>query len=515
MPRDIISISPVGNIDRRNLVTLGKSEDVLSRENLAVIGINKDERRVRKMAGSDRYNTTSVGSLPVTSIFRYYSGASLRKNFFYAGGYLYFIDESGTATQILGFFSLNAYPTFLQFKVSGSNIAYFMEGVSTGMYSYDGNIGNSWTKETAVTLNFVDAVGFLDRMFAFEEDSEDLYFSKNLEPTNFTDSTDAGVITIGAKRGSKLQRIMVGDDSNLYIFKTDSVWVLLGKTPSEFTVQELNPSMGLAARRSLQKVNQGFVGLMSDYEIHSMTGTQFKLLTYNVALSGDLTKNLIPIINMDKMDSICSTYHNFLYRMSFTENGETVNDMEYCFNTINETEFFTRGNKVGAYLVYDRVPDKKELVTGRSDEGRLMKQYHGLNWDNQATSPTMSIKTKTKFMGLGKPRNFRVRKAWLNSGVLGARPVPIRTYVDARNATSDSTQEDMQVYGESKGNITLLKIASQDAITSRQIPYHNNGKGQNVAFEISESIPDFDFEIVSFDAEIIGRSLKRNAKVGI
>ena len=255
MPRDSIVVRPVGNIDRRNLVTQGKSSDVISRENLHVIGIKEDERMLRKLSGSNRYNTTSVGAFPVTSMFRYYSTNDVRKNFFYSGGYLYFIDEAGNTTSVLGFFSPIAYPTFVEFKVSGSIIGYFMEGVSTGMYSHDGNIGNVWQQETAVTLNFVDAVAWLDRMWGFEEDSEDLYYSVNLVPTNFTDSTDAGVATVGAKRGSKIQRILVGDDDNLYIFKTDSVWIVEGKTPSEFRIRELNPSMGFAARHSLCKVN--------------------------------------------------------------------------------------------------------------------------------------------------------------------------------------------------------------------------------------------------------------------
>jgi hypothetical protein len=141
--------------------------------------------------------------------------------------------------------------------------------------------------------------------------------------------------------------------------------------------------------------------------------------------------------------------------------------------------------------------------------------YHGRNWDNQATGATMSVKTKTKFNSANGGKNFRVRKVWLNSGVLGARPIPIRTYLDARNATSDSTSEEMTVYGEYKNPITLIKISAQDALTSRQIPRHANSKGQSVAFEIAETIPDWNFEMASFEAEIIGKEAKRNEKVGV
>ena len=514
MPRQTIKIAPIGNIDRRHLVNLGNNIDVLSRENLSVIGFKSEERHIKKCSGSDRYNLESVGNYQVVSPFRYY-GLNSRKNYFFSGGRVYFIDENGNTSEVLSLFNVNAYPTFVEMQVSSAYMLYFMEGISTGMYSHDGNISNVFQQETAVTLNLVDAVAWIDRMVGFEENSEDLYLSKNLEPTNFTDSTDAVVITIGAKRGSKLQKVIVGADDNLYIFKTDSTWVLEGKTPSEFRVREINPNLGLAARRSLKIVNEGMIGLMSDYEVYSFDGQNFKLLTYKVALSGDFTADLNPIINRDRMEQVASIYHNFLYRMSFVEDGQTQNDMEYVFNTINETEFFTRGNKVASYLRYDRVPDKGELVTGRSDIGRLMKQYHGLNYDNQASDATMSIKTKTKFNSANGGKNFRVRKVWLNSGVLGARPIPIRTYLDARNATSDSTSEDMTVYGEYKAPITLMKISSQDALTSRQIPRHANAKGQSVAFELNETIPDFNMEFSSFECEIIGKEAKRNHRVGV
>jgi len=145
----------------------------------------------------------------------------------------------------------------------------------------------------------------------------------------------------------------------------------------------------------------------------------------------------------------------------------------------------------------------------------MMHMYRGLNCDNQTSSPSMSVKIKTKFMGLGRAKNFRVRKAWVNSGILGARPLPVRTYMDARNATSDSTIEEAVVYGEYKNPITAIHISSQDALTSRQTPRHNNAKGQNVSFEVSETVKDCDTAISSFEAEIIEKPLKRSHHVGV
>ena len=268
----------------------------------------------------------------------------------------------------------------------------------------------------------------------------------------------------------------------------------------------------------MKKVEGVLVGLWSDFEVWGFGGGQesMECLSYNIALSGDQTKDIRALINKDRMAQVCATYHNFLYRLSFTESGETQNNLEWCYNTVNKTDFLTRGNKIASYLNYGGPPDKNELLTGRSDAGIIMYQYDkNLDYDNDASGATMSIKTKTKFVGLDSARNFRVRRMWLNSGVLGGGQIGIKTYIDARNAPSDSTSEQMDIFGESKSPITLMKIASQDAITSRQIPRHNNAKCQNIAFEIDENISNRDFQFSSFEIEVVQKNLKRSRHVAV
>lgn len=516
--RQIVKLSPTGKINRRDLVTDIEDTQVLSRENLAVIG--SKNLKVKKLPGSDRFNSTNAGNGPIVWAHRYYNTTPVARTFFFAQGILYYIDENGNVTTLLSIFSPNAYPCSANMRVTSNDILFFSEGVNTGMYSYDGNNGNNFQKEIAVTLNFVGMISWLDRLWGFEENSEILYFSKNLVPTNFTDSTDAGQITIGAKRGSKIQAIALLNET-LYIFKNDSIWEISGKTPSEFVVSEISTNLGLAARRSLVKVESALVGFMSDYELHEFNGTQqTKLLSYDVALSGDLTKDLNPIVNFTstaRLDQICAIYHNFLYRMSFvehTDSSSTQNKMEYCFSTINQVDFFTRGNNVSCYLAYNRPPDPKTLITGRSDAGYLMKQYNGLNWDNQATSPVMSILTQTKFYGLDEPRNIRVRRYWANFGVLGAANLPIRMFIDTRNATSDSTQDELITSGE-YNSLAGIRINKQTAITSRQIPRHNNSKCLNFSFKIEETLNNRDTQFSSLYAEIITKNVKRNQRVGV
>src|SRR3990167_2325819 len=104
----IIKISPVGKINRRLLVTNIKDDQVLSRENLQVQGTGED-LTIKKVAGSSRYNITSVGSSGITWADRYYS-VNNRKNFFFSNGVLYSIDEAGSTVELLSIFDPNAIP---------------------------------------------------------------------------------------------------------------------------------------------------------------------------------------------------------------------------------------------------------------------------------------------------------------------------------------------------------------------------------------------------------------------
>src|SRR3990167_4520678 len=513
--RQLLTINPTGLMNRRDLVTRIGDDQVLTRENFRVIGL-KDKRN-KKIPGSDRYNTTSVGSDPVVWMFRYYTKLLKRKNFFFSGGGLYHIDDSGNTTLIIGTFNPEAYPCAVEVRVSDNDTLLFSEGVDTGMYSHDGNDAQNFAKENAVTLNFVGMISHLDRVFAFEEDSEELHYSKNLEFTNYTDSTDAGTIIIGAKRGSKIQQIIVHNET-IYIFKTDSIWVLEGDSPSNFVVREVHPYMGLAARRSLVSTGTVLIGYMSDYEVYSFGGTvdSMKLLSYNIALGGDLTKDLVPIVNRDRVDQINAEYHNGLYRMAFTLSGETQNKWEYCFDTTNSTDFFTKDNNVSSYLKYIRYPDKNELVTGRSDVGRLMHQNRGINFDNQDTALAMHFKIQTKFVGLGEePRNFRVKKVWIEFGALGTLPMPVKYYLDTRHAASDVRSDSFTTKGEQKSVTSFIKVNAQSAFTSRQVLKWGGAKGQNISLAIDEQIRDVDLEFSTMRAEVITKNLKRSEKVGV
>ncbi len=469
--KTILSIKPWGLINRRDKADQGDMMQVLMRENFLVIGTG-EEKYIKKCPGTDRLSVNDVGGSYVSG-YRYYSKGGFRKTFSFNAGTLYFIDDSGNETALLSTFLPIAIPCFEEMRVSGNDNLYFSEGNNTGMYSYDGNAANQFNKESAVTLNFVRMISFLDRMWGFEEDSDIVYGSVNLNPVNYTDATDAFAISIGAKRGSKLQNFFILNET-LYFIK-------------------------------------------NDFEFYSFQGTlsSTQLQSYQISIGGDFSKDLVSIINKDRMDQVRAVFHNHTYRCSFVENGQTQNNLEWCLDLTNQTDYITRDNNVSCYIPWDRIPDQQQLITGRSDVGRLMFQYRGLNYDNQATSPTMPLNLLTKFVGLKQPRNMRIKKAWLNAVVLGAYPIQINYYMDTRLARSSSQGQYFKIQGETKGLTKQLRINNQRSVTSRAVLSHDGANGQNIAFEINQSISNTDFGFSSIDCQVVTHQLKRNEKVSI
>ena len=472
-------------------------------------------RRNRKLAGANRFSDTDTGDYYISGI-RYYTGSNTRKTFAFNNGYIYHIDDNGVEAQVDIPFSPVAVPCWEMMKVSGNNLLFFSEGVNTGMYSYDGNIGNNFNKESTVTLNLVDMVSWLDRMWGFEENSETLHGSANLEPTDFDDASDSIEIVIGAKRGAKLMKAVIIQGS-LYLFKQDSIWVVLGRSPNEFEVREVVGNLGTCARRSVVKTDNGVIFLGSDFEFYFFGGTldSLKMLSYKMAVAGDMTKNLLPVINRDSAHLSVAAFHNKIYRCSIIGNGATMNNLEYCFSTINECDWLTQDFNISCYIVWDRTPDKGELLVGRRDIGLLMLMNQGYNVDNGASSPTMPFKLQTKFVGTDV-RNVRFKRAFLNFGILdGAEPIRAYYYVDCRTARSGSGNDEWATRGEFV--VGIGNSSSQRAIQSRVNLDYGKSRGHNISFEIDESKRDTDLELASITVEAVVRpySVKRSEKVNV
>lgn len=510
MPRQFVKERPTGLINRRDLPQDLEPGQVQLRENFIVLGVG-DNKRNRKHPGAKRFTTSTTG-VSYTSGFVYYMKQNVRKILGFNNGKIYFVGENGSEDEDIPIFAVDAIPTWVNMRVSGNDVVYFSAGDGSGFYAYDGNIANEFQLQPAVTLNIVDMVEFLDRLFVIEEDSEVSSFSKNLDFTNFTDSSDAGEITVEATGGSKIvKQAVLGEQ--LFYLKTDRICRLDGRTPSTFSVRRVIPWLGCAARGSVQVTPIGIIFLGSDYEFYLFDGANLKMLSYGVAIGGDKTKNLSGLINRNKTRQIVSTYYDRIYRCSFTENGKSTNNLEWCYNLANETDFLTRDFNISCYIPIDRQPDEPMLLTGRTDLGRLMRMYQGLNLDDGSASPQMSCKLVTRAIGSDQPYDARFKRVYLNTEVLGAEPMPIYYALDNRTRVSDWASDQWPIKGEQTG-VGSFNMLIQSSITSRMNLKYGKSKGRTITFIIDRNSRDIDFGFSKLSIEaIVKRSPKKSQAV--
>jgi len=519
----VFDIDTTGVVNRIDAVDALQKGEVLSRENLRVIGINA-EKRNKKFPGSDRYNSTEVSGGIFLSGYRYYN-VNFAVTFLYwwnkgSEGRLYHIDNLGNLT-LKETLPVTGYPQpcWAQIKVSGNNLLLFSDGFND-IWSYDGNLDYAWiNRDSGVSPVWMEI--HLDRVFAFEENSDVLLFAINStgggNPTDFDNSTDAGEITVEPSRGSRLQWGIL-DNETLYLWKNDKICVLEGRTPSEFSIRVPHPDKGTPARHSVIKGESTTFFLADDIEFYSFGGSKgsTQLISYKMAVGGDLSKDLVPIINENRMDEIVACYHDHLYRCSFVESGEVINKLEYFFDTTNKTDGLTRGNNVSCYLIYDKVPpNNKQLLTGRTDAGYMMYQHRGLNWDNNASSPTMSVKIQSAFVKLDQTIMTRVVRVFGNFQVLGAEDLRIRHFIDARNATSDSVEIPIPIQGETKNITNFIRVNAQASVTTRQVMPWARAKALSHSLKIDMDRNNIDLSFSKFQMEIVKKNRKMRKAVGI
>ena len=508
--RQIITERPTGRINRRDLPQDLAPGEVQARENFIVIGVGENKRN-RKHPGATRFTDNDTGN-SYTSGQAYYTGSARKIIAFNSNGKLYFIGEDGSETVDVPIFIGSSRPCWATFRVTSNDTLFFCAGDNSGLYYYSGQVANNFQLQSGFSLNPVDMVPHLDRMFYVEEDSEVSTFSKNLDPTNVTDSSDAGEITVEAAGGAKIMKQVVFREQMFYL-KSNIIARLDGRTPATFEIHHVIDWLGCAARGSVQVTPIGIIFLGSDYEFYLFDGVNVKMLSYGAAIGGDKTKNLTGLINRNKTANIVSTYYDNIYRCSFTEAGRTTNNLEWCYNLTNETDFMTRGFNISSYIAMDRQPDDPMLLCGRTDLGRLMRMYSGLNWDDGDSSPQMSCKLVTRAIGAGEPYNARFKRIFMTTEVLGAEKMPVYYAMDCRTRVSDWGSDQLIIKGE-QASVGSFNMLIQSSITSRMNLKYGKSKGQNITLIIDRNARDIDFGFSKFELEaIVKRTRKLSEKV--
>ncbi len=469
-------------------------------------------KKITKIGGTEAYNSTALLN-PITWTHRSYhklADNTFRKvAFAFSNGVIYVGDDvDGTLTENQTGFNVNAKPTHFTQQVAGNSTLFFISGEDE-VYKYDGNGTYIWNQTSISSdLGRIPTMGVmhLDKAWYVSKDSSTVAYSVVLEPENFTVSEGAGEIVIGEEKDSSVIAIVVGGDETLYAFKDNAIYQLWGRTTSQFQFRRLTNEYGLADKRAIYPVANGFIFLDSfTKELYFFDGTsKVKPLT-------EKRIRLRNIIDKTQLDEFCMTVHDGLFRCAFKHREDAIYpDRELIYAIADPSPDGTprwsisKGAKIGCYSVWNRQGDKNILVTGRVDAGKLMYHNRGNDFDGTAietivrTSEIVASEDKVvRFKGFyvkGKPGSIHKQSTF-------------KYFLDGRY--SDRGEQGLDMDGETR-TAGELKISTQYLFNDRIIPFDNKSRGNSISFEIYDNNTGTFMEMYSISVKTQERYKLRN-----
>ena len=495
-----------GDIDRRSPQNEGELSSPVLRENWLARDVI-----LKKPRGTEKAITTTLDDIP-RWLGRYYTvetGNVSPKSFTYTqDGQLWVIDDlAKTATSIKSNLNTNSYPKHALFKTSNQTYLFFIEG--EGLYQYDGNNDNKFEQVTLTDSNGnsvkpIDVIEHLDRLWVISK--TDLFVSKNLEPTNFSDASDSLQIIVGSGRGKNLRLAKLND--KLYILNTEGIFGVSGDVISALAATfevRLVEERKIIAGGSLAKVQKALVFMAEDYEIWSFDGYQSQMLSYKFKLKDYVNPT------REMLDKAVATYYNNYYMLSFVEKGETEPKMEIWWDSLESKIDVVRGRNVSCYLEIDPAEENDYLQTGRSDTGSIMNTDRGYNFDGSA----IISKLRTRDITPKKGEMVRFTAFYPEISPTGNRDIGIAYLLDGRSSNPSGANANwaQNLRGET---ITLgsISVGNQAQFTDRVQPKINYAKGESIAFYIEDSTLDLRADLSGIRMDFVSKGKSKGKAVG-
>uniref|UniRef100_A0A6M3KQC1 Uncharacterized protein n=1 Tax=viral metagenome TaxID=1070528 RepID=A0A6M3KQC1_9ZZZZ len=470
---------------------------------------------IQKIGGFQAYNATSLGNKGIPWVERSYhlrgdNSIVTRLFGFYQGDIYYGDDVAGTLTKTNATgFRKEAIPLSESFQVSGNSILYVYTGVDTPM-KYDGNGAFEWEK-TGLDSDIIGGVTHLQRLWYWKTKSSNLSYSIPL----FPETIDDEILVGDNARDSFIKACIKIGNERFFVFKNNSIWELFGRTSTQFYFRRVTGDYGLASKRALFPIGGGII-FQNEYdkELYFFGGTEasIKPLTEDTIRLRDIMD-----LTQDSIDNATMTTHKGYFRFAFQHREDTAIDANgseliYPINDFRPDGLpkwsLIRGSNVSCYSRWTKYGDKNELVTGRSDMGKLMYHDRGKDWDGT------QIETKVRTGDIIASEDKRVEFKGFNiSGKLGSHTLPItfRYYLDGRFPETAGVHG-LIPEGETR-TIGVVKLQQSSMFNDRIVPYVSYSRGMSIAFEFEDKNLGTDVELysVAFTAQTRGK--KRNQKV--
>ena len=499
-----------GKIDRRNPRDEGDSlKDVYMRENLLV----RDSVNRRPKGTGRALDAGQLTGIP-TWEERYYTvetGQQSPKTFCYTIDGKLWVIQGTTATIVREDLNLTAYPKSCMYKLGDQAYMYMVDGLN--LYKYDGNNNNSWERITVNDADGnpfkpIDVIEHLDRIVIVSDTS--CKISVNLEPDNFDDATDSLEIIVGSGRGRNkgLAKIL----NTLYFATSEGWYVLYGDVisavSSTFSIKKVNDRAAIALRTIVQIKGSGAIFFLSDdYNVWKFTGsTSCEKLTHLEKLEDFINPS------PDSIVKAVATYENYYYKLSFVENTEIYNKLEYWYDTIDTEQkgTFIRGRNVSYYMQADATREEIFYHICRSDIPMIMIADTGYNFDGTAIRSRLWTKDVTP----SKTDNVRFSAFYPELEPHGYQNIIIAYLLDGRlDGLSPSSRWTQSLMGEVVQIGQFAAFPNQTQFTDRIRPKINYSVGKSISFYIDDSTMNEEFALFGIGIEYIKKGRKKGHKV--
>lgn len=474
--------------------------------------------RLRTMNGNTRYNSTAVSGLPQWGKrFYYLIGTDLFRNTFAViGGRIYKGDDgSSTFNQvpINNAFDIeldhDSVPMDTAIEVSGNVVRYLVDG--TNFFKWVPNLAGEWERLNTLVdvdgnnIEPVDIVAYQDRIFVLVKKRNVILFSKNLDPENFNDSTDAGLIQLPAGNGGYPQKLIVFNGF-LNVMHEDYFAPITGSSAATYAVRpgDIVYGYGTRAPLSVTQVQDYWVFQnTSDNEIYQTAGTLGSTksvpLSYPVQLG-----NLINPVKANLTACILDPNLDCL-RVSYVQTADVICNAELLYS-INEEKWAgeTYGKNIKRYFVWDGRGDSNQLMTLRGDTGLFMFEGIGNNID----SGPQHYRFVTGDYADNYINDCQFTEFFVDALPTGsANNFPLSYLLDAR--LTNGATEQITLQGEVV-TLGMISLGEQNVMFDRIVPLIDKSKGRMIRFLSDETVSDTYREIYSFVAAYNKQSTRKS-----
>jgi len=485
----------------------GKKEQYLF-EAINYIDLNG---RLATMPGNERYDATAKTGLPNWGKRIYYKigDDDYRHMFVTIGGKMYKSqDYNRTLNQVKISDSMDisidtdSVPFEASMEVSGNVVTYMVDG--TYFYKFVPNAEGVWERLPAMTdvdgntIYPTDICFYQDRFFILVKRRNVILFCKNLNPENWNDSTDAGLIQLPSANGGYPTKLFV-HRGFLHVMHQDYFSPISGNSALTYGVNpgDIVYGYGSQAPLSICNLKRYFAFLNSeDNEIYFSAGTLDS--TSKVPISEPIDLKTLMNTNKSNLTACIHDPNIDCLRVSYVPTGEAVPNKEAIFSLTEEKwAGETYDKNISRYFLWNGPGDNSELMTLRSDTGLVMFEGRGLNLDaivGGASSPQL-YRFITGDYADDYLTDCQFTEFFIDAKSFGTlTKLPLAYYLDARITTRGLEQVTLQGEVTSLG---LIEISEQNILLERIMPLIDRSKGRMIRFQSEEIVSDTTREIYS------------------